>query len=267
MPSELEAAWAAGRASWPNIPVDEQRFLGFLRERSGTAAMASVRAADLYLACACLDGNEAALGAFAALLDEVAAKLHHMAASDDTLSEAKQIVRQVLVPRGDRPAALAEYSGRGELGGWLRIALGRELVRLRRRQERHQRLDTGEAALLADRQDDPETAYLKAHYQREFKDAFAAALGELADEERRALRYAIVERLSIDQIAQLEGVHRATAARDVARARAQLAEKTRLALQTRLRVEPAQLDSILRLVSSQLDLSVRRLLQDRPPPT
>jgi RNA polymerase sigma-70 factor (ECF subfamily) len=176
------------------------------------------------------------------------------------LAEAKQVVRQVLVPRGDRPPALAEFSGSGELGGWLRIALGRELVRQRRKGV--DRLDTGEAALMADRDDDPETAYLKAHYQREFKQAFAAALTELGDRERRALRYSIVERLSIDEIARLDGVHRATAARDVARARALLAEKTRGLLQTRLRVEPSQLDSILRLVTSQLDVSVRRLLAE-----
>jgi RNA polymerase sigma-70 factor (ECF subfamily) len=252
--------WEAARTAWPDVVVETERFAAFVEERVGAAAVESLRAADLYLVCACLDGNEAALRAFSALLDEVGRKLSRLVRDDDVLADAKQLVRLVLLPRGDRPPALAEYSGRGELGGWLRIALGRELVRLGRRADRQQPLDTGEAALIADAEDDPETAYLKAHYQREFKDAFATALGELADHERRALRYAVVERLSIDEIAQLDRVHRATAARDVARARAHLAEKTRAVLQSRLQIEPAQLDSILRLVSSQLDVSVRRLL-------
>jgi RNA polymerase sigma-70 factor (ECF subfamily) len=256
-------AWAGARAAWPQFVVDEERFLAFVRERADDAATPAVHVPDLYLACACLDGDAAALRAFGALLDEVGHKLRHLAVGDDMLAEAKQGVRQVLVARGARPPALSEYTGRGELGGWLRITLGRELLRLKRRGARTERLDTAEAALLADSDDDPETAYLKAHYRREFKQAFAAALDELDDRERRALRYAIVDRLSIDEIARLDGVHRATAARDVARARAQLAEKTRAALRTQLRVEPGQLESILRLVSSQLDVSVHRLLDEQ----
>jgi RNA polymerase sigma-70 factor (ECF subfamily) len=104
-------------------------------------------------------------------------------------------------------------------------------------------------------------AYLKKQYEREFKDAFAQAMRELDEDEQRALRYAVVEGMSIDDIARLERVHRATAARSVARARARLAELTRAILQERLAVDTQQLDSILRLVPSQVDVSVRRLLR------
>jgi RNA polymerase sigma-70 factor (ECF subfamily) len=255
---QQERVWEAARAAWPELALDRERFFAFVDERDPGGA--PLHAGDLYLACGCLDGDAGALRAFAALLDEVARKLRRQARDEETLADAKQVVTQVLLPRGDRPAALADYDGRGELGGWLRVVLARELRHLGRRDERQARLDSGEAALLPDEEDDPEVAYLKAHYQREFKDAFAAALIGLDEHERRALRYAVVRRLSIDEIARLEGVHRATAARDVARARARLADQTRRVLQARLRVEPAQLASILRLVSSQLDVSVRRLL-------
>lgn len=256
----LEQLSRSAREAWPTITLDEARFCGFVGERAGSQPLASLCARDLYLACACLDGDAQALRAFEALLDQVARKLRRLASDEDVVADAKQNVRRVLLPRGERPPALVDYRGRGELGGWLRIILGRELVRVGKRERRDPRLDTGEAALIVDGEDDPETAYLKTHYAQEFKRAFAAAIGELEDDDRRTLRYAIVERLSIDEIARLESVHRATAARDVARARERLADATHRHLRERLQLAPEQMTSILRLMSSQIDVSVRRLL-------
>jgi RNA polymerase sigma-70 factor (ECF subfamily) len=259
--AELSRLYESGRAAWPGVTLAPERFCEFLAAHvTSSSTLPSLHAADLYLACACVEGDAAALRAFEVLLAEVGRKLRRLARDPEVLADAQQRVRQVLVRDGERPPVLADYSGRGALGGWLRIVLGRELVRLGRREGRQPRLDTGEAALIVDGDDDPETAYLKRHYQRQFKEAFAAGMRQLADEDRRSLRYAIVERLSIDEIAKLEGVHRATAARDVARARARLTEETRRALQERLAVEAGQLDSILRLVGSEIDVSVRRLL-------
>jgi RNA polymerase sigma-70 factor (ECF subfamily) len=258
---ELVRLHEMGRAAWPEIALAPERFAEFVATHATSSrALPSLHAADVYLACACIAGDAAALRAFEALLAEVGRKLRRLARDPEVLADAQQRVRQVLVRVGERPPVLADYSGRGALGGWLRIVLGRELVRLGRREGRQPRLDTGEAALIVDGEDDPETAYLKRHYQGQFKEAFAKAMSQLLDEDRRALRYAIVERLSIDEIAKLEGVHRATAARDVARARARLTEETRRVLQERLAVEAGQLDSILRLVGSEVDVSVRRLL-------
>jgi RNA polymerase sigma-70 factor (ECF subfamily) len=267
LPDELSRLWEAVRHAWPTVAIEETRFFAFLGERAGERPLASLHATDLYLACACIDGDAAALRGFEALLDEVGRKVRRLAVDQDALAEAKQKLRHhVLLPRGERPPALADYNGQGELGGWLRIALGRQILRSTPQQKREVRLDTGETALVAGADDDPETAFLKAHYQREFKDAFAAALDALADEDRRALHYAVVERLSIDEIALLEGTHRATAARRVERARERLAERTREALYARLALAPAQLQSVLRLISSQIDVSVRRLLGDGSPP-
>ncbi len=183
-----------------------------------------------------------------------------MASSDDRLEVAKQIVRQVLVTRAAGTAPLGEYGGRGELGGWLRIALGRELVRLAKRSAREPQAADDELAALADSNDNPETAYLKTHYQKEFKESFATAMERLGEDERRALRYSVVERFSIDEIAKLDGIHRATAARQVAHARARLTEETRRALGERLKLDTTELHSVLRLIESQVDVSVRRLL-------
>jgi RNA polymerase sigma-70 factor (ECF subfamily) len=261
--AELAGLVNDARASWPKLTRGADRLRACL-ERAGATleSLRDLKVADLYLACACLDGESAALKAFDELLDEVARKLRRAEISDDTLAEAKQITRQVLLPRAEAPPPLADYTGRGALFSWLRVVMARELVRVLGSASRQVALSSAQAA-LPDGDDDPETAYLKAHYENEFKQAFAAAMGELAADDRRALRYAIVERMSIDEIARLERIHRATAARDIARARARLADRTRAVLQARLCVEPAQLESVLRLVSSQLDVSVCRLLEGK----
>ena len=58
-------------------------------------------------------------------------------------------------------------------------------------------------------------------------------------------------------------LHRATAARRLAAARAALVKGTRTAMRARLRVDGAELESILRLIESQVHVSVERLLRDR----
>src|SRR5262249_50772170 len=132
--------------------------------------------------------------------------------------------------------------------------------RLQRPGRAQRQLATGELARLADDTDDPETAYLKRHYKDELRAAFTSAIEQLGADERRILRYAVIEQLSIDEIARLEQVHRATAARHVTRARAELVEQTRRILRSRLRVDAQQLVSILHLIESQLDVSIQGLL-------
>jgi RNA polymerase sigma-70 factor (ECF subfamily) len=260
--AELTVLVEEARRTWPRLTRGHERLRARL-ERAGSTleSLSDINVGDLYLACACVDGDPAAFVAFDELLDEVARKLRRAEASNDAIAEAKQVARQVLLPRGSAPPPLADYTGRGALFSWLRVVLGRELLRVLGSANRQVALSSSQAA-LPQAEDDPETAYLKAHYESEFKRAFAAAMGELGDPDRRALRYAIVERLSIDEIARLERIHRATAARDIARARARLADRTRAVLQARLSIDPGQLESILRLVSSQLDVSVCRLLED-----
>jgi RNA polymerase sigma-70 factor (ECF subfamily) len=256
---EIERLWQAASARWPGVTVAPDRFCEILAQHAGARAqLPKLRTQDLYLACGCLDGDTAAMRAFDGLVEDVASRLGKLGREAALLADAKQHARQSVMARDGAPAPLAAYNGRGELGGWLRVVMSRELVHQLRREQRHAPLD--DARRLESDDNDPEMAYLKKQYEREFKEAFGQAMRELDEDEQRALRYAVVEGMSIDDIARLERVHRATAARSVARARARLAELTRAILQKRLAVDTQQLDSILRLVPSQVDVSVRRLL-------
>jgi RNA polymerase sigma-70 factor (ECF subfamily) len=72
----------------------------------------------------------------------------------------------------------------------------------------------------------------------------------------------LLDGASIDRIAAVHSVHRATAARWLERIRERLASGTRRLLQERLRVSRDELASLVRLIDSQLDLSLSTLLSD-----
>ncbi|MCW5807996.1 MAG: transcriptional regulator, partial [Deltaproteobacteria bacterium] len=108
--------------------------------------------------------------------------------------------------------------------------------------------------------DDPELALLRRTYAAEFRTAFAAAVSALAPEDRLLLRQHHVDGLGIDRLAALHGCHRATAARRVAAARTAVFETVRRRLLSNLRIGGQTFDSLLRLVQSELDLSIHRYL-------
>jgi RNA polymerase sigma-70 factor (ECF subfamily) len=70
-----------------------------------------------------------------------------------------------------------------------------------------------------------------------------------------------VDGLTIDEIGALYQVHRATAARWISGARNTLLADTRARLTARLALTPSQFDSLMRLVRSELDLSLQRLVR------
>ena len=87
-----------------------------------------------------------------------------------------------------------------------------------------------------------------------------AAIALLAPRDRLLLKYHYIDSLSIDRIGAIYDIHRATAARWVAAAREALAVQAQGLLSARLGVTASQLRSIARMVESQLDLSIQRLL-------
>jgi RNA polymerase sigma-70 factor (ECF subfamily) len=219
---------------------------------------------DHYLAFACASGDPAAVAACDAILVReagFAADGTRMHAS--VRDEATQVVRETMfVARGDRPPAIADYAGRGALRSWLRVSVSRELVRLAKAQNRAVPL---EEQLVADTGfgDDPALEELKAKYRAELADAFRTALTKLPARDQTLLRYQLVDGLTIDEIGSIYKVHRATAARWIAQIRDDLVERTRALMAESLGVDTAEAASIVRLVQSQLDVSVIRHLQPK----
>jgi RNA polymerase sigma-70 factor (ECF subfamily) len=250
------------RAAWPGVTVPEAAFLPYLGARvAAVDALARAHSADLYLACACGLGQPAAYAAFDALLGrETDAALAHVQVPGIDAEDIKQQLRQRLLidDRGAGPR-IVDFDGRGDLRGWVRVIALRDALQVKRGAGRE--VPMGDAHLLDLGGGDPELALLKTKYRAEFQTAFQQALAGLSSRERNLLRQSFQSHLSIDEIGALYQVHRATAARWLAKLRERLSADTRAALMERLGADPGELDSIMRLIQSHLDVSIHRYLE------
>jgi RNA polymerase sigma-70 factor (ECF subfamily) len=85
-------------------------------------------------------------------------------------------------------------------------------------------------------------------------------VGRLDAPDRNVLRAYYAAEMTVDEIAAAFGIHRATAARRVRRARDHLVAATRRGLADKLQLHQTELESVMRLIESRLHLSVGRLL-------
>jgi RNA polymerase sigma-70 factor (ECF subfamily) len=173
------------------------------------------------------------------------------------LDELAQAVRVKLFT-GESPR-IREYRGTGSLKNWLRVVATRTLIEMARSAKPTDSLDDSGVVPLTAPDDDPEMAYLKRRYAAEVKDAFEEAARELLAEDRNVLREHYARDLSIDQIAAVHGIHRATAARRLASAREAVLACTRRILMTRLRLSRAELESVVRMVESRMHVTAERV--------
>lgn len=263
---ELVAAHLqASRAAYPDIEVDPATFAGELAQRSATAEVAidAMKGPDVYLAVACGAGNPRAIEIVRGFLaSEVAFASRKTTASADQLAEVTANLSRILfVDEGARPAAVRNYSGRGDLKSYLRVIAIREVMRVVNRDRREVAIDDAE---LFDRlvpASDPELSILRARYRETVDDAMRAAVATLDERGRALLRYAFVDGWNVDRIGELYDVHRATAARWVAAVREQLGDEIRNQLAMRLHVRADEVDSIVRMVQSRIDVSLDRMLR------
>ena len=267
LPRRLVELVGEGRAAWPQLTVDPLRLIAFIAARLDgdgdvTGALATLRPADLYLACACASGDRAALAAFDRhYMREVDIALARMRIGPPRANDVKQLVRQRLFVGDGGPGKIAEYAGRGDLRRWVRSVAVRTCLNDLRK-GKHEVL-TDDDQLIAQQAmpgDDPEIEYMKRTYAAEFRAAFADAMAQLGPREQTLLRYHHIDGLNIDEIGAIYRVHRVTAFRWLEKAKETLVVATLGALKTRLNVSPRELDSVLRLIRSQVHLSLIRHL-------
>jgi len=262
----LDSHVRAAQEAWPGLAIAADRFGGELARRLGgevsIARLEAVKASDVYLAIACGDGDEPAIVACSAIITkEVGIAASKTSATPAQAAEVAANLRRVMfVDEPPRPAAVREFSGRGDLRSYVRVMAIRDLVRAVARGRREVPTDSDD---LLDRlvpTHDPELSFLRAQYRDVVDDAMRAAISSLDDRGRALLRYQLVERWNVDQVGRAYNVHRATAARWIAAVRDELGDKIRGELAARLRVTVDEVDSIVQLVRSRVDVSLDRML-------
>lgn len=263
---DVDGILEQGRALHPGITAAPDALARLVRERlDGEEHAGQLVADEIYLAAACALGDNAAITTFERrYFGVIPAALSRLSLGRDEIAEIEQILRVRLFvgEAGELPRVVA-YAGQGQLGGLLRVAAiraGLNLLRDRGRLAHDSADDLEEVPVAAD---DPELARLKAQHRTAFKAAFEEAVGTLPPRERSLLDLSLVKGLGIDKIGAIYGVHRATAARWIASARGNLARAVHRILGARLGARDVDLDNLLPLVESQLELSLERLLRSR----
>jgi RNA polymerase sigma-70 factor (ECF subfamily) len=138
------------------------------------------------------------------------------------------------------------------------VATRAAVSRLRKKPQAH--VDDEVLAALPTPDDGPEEQHFRAKYKVELKAAFEEAMASLTPQQRNVLRHHYVDSLSIDEIGALYGVHRTTAFRWPETARATLAKRTQAGFAKRVRASPSEMQSIVRLLQSNIELSLQRVL-------
>jgi RNA polymerase sigma-70 factor (ECF subfamily) len=267
----LSDAVVAGRSAWRDVALSADRFVSYLARRAPAEGdvvqgLRGLNLIDLYIACACNDGNPRAIAALEQHgfgdLESALRRLRFRAAQID---DVKQRLRQELfVPVPGRIPGIAGYSGRGQLRRWMRVIGVRTARRMTRRDGAEIAIDDHLTAVLPSPEERPDLAHMKRHYRDAFREAFGDAMRVLSDADRGLLRQHVIDGLGIDDLSALHGVHRATAARWLSAIRESIASLTRESLMARLGVTSAEYASVIRLIQSQLDISLRGYLADGP---
>jgi RNA polymerase sigma-70 factor (ECF subfamily) len=247
---ELRRAYEAARAAWPGIDLGFEVFAARL-------AGAGPHTSDLYLACACGEAVPAALVEFDRMfLGCVRDAVARIDRSHDFVSEVQQILRERLLVGPH--SKIREYRGVGALASWVRTAAVRTALNLRRSAHREPR--QGEPIEAFDALLDPEIALLRQRYMPEIDAALRRAIAALDAKERMLLHFYYVDGLTLAKIAALEGVGTSTIFRRLNAATQAVLSSMKDELSSRLQISMQSLDSLIRHVQDDIDLSLSQVL-------
>jgi RNA polymerase sigma-70 factor (ECF subfamily) len=255
--------YADGQHRWPSIELDFGSFRRHCLRIAGTEPTSSIEhhGVELYLCCACAARNPRATLAFERQASQIArAAVGRVNRDPDFVEETLRKLWDKLLYSAD--PKVAEYSARGPLLAWVRVAAVRTAIdearSTRQAMTRYAELGEWFGAGGAG----PESALTRAHYAEAFQGALERALAGLSAQDRNLLRMHVLDRCSIDQIGRAHSVHRATAARWLERARARILK----AVRAEVAVEHASLTdseflSIAHIMGPELELSLDSALR------
>jgi RNA polymerase sigma-70 factor (ECF subfamily) len=250
--------------------LDTESFLPYIAARlpgylPAEQEVARIHASDLLLAKACAEGHEAALARFDdEFLGLVIVAGRKLKMGDMQCDELRQQVRLKLLVPGSNGAApkIGNYNGTGALRSWvyatgLRTGLN-ELRRIGRAP-----MPAGDEQLLVampDRNDDQELQYMKELYRTAFKDSFKASIAALEDRLGNILRHYYLDEMTLEQIGALYRVHKTTVMRWVNKAHAELETETKQRMVAHLKLQPSEVESVMRLIQSGIQLGLASVL-------
>jgi RNA polymerase sigma-70 factor, ECF subfamily len=269
--AELGRLLAKALAKRPSLSIEVKDFV----EHWGThlshcrmpeSEFERLHLADLCLAFACGHGNTEALRLFQAEYVPIAVSTVRGVDPSQAFVEevTQQLLERILVAAPGQPRIL-EYAGRGSLEHWLRAAALRLALNARRSARRApDQLGSDSQFEVAAPTADLQFDILQARYGHDFGATLKEAMGELSSQERSLLRLHFLDGLSFNQIGAVYQVNKSTISRRMSHARATLLEKTRERLEKRFNLGAPELESLLRMLGPELQLSLTSVLVHTP---
>lgn len=268
----LEHRYGEVVATLPNIELEVEVMVDALAravdpEGDPWLAVRSLSWAELTLTAGVLAQAPAAVRAFSErYLSRVQRVVSRYLASSADQDDVAQTVREKVFASGDQ---LLIHAGRGTLASFLRMVASRSAIdqfrRLRAKPQNAGAADGRVVDTLLDAGLTPELVAAKQQHHATFKAAFESAVAALADADRGLLRLSVLQRLSIDEVAALHDIHRATAARRLTKIRDEIAERVRRELRFGVGLSATELRSLHQALDSQLELSLSRLFSPKGP--
>lgn len=265
----IDQLYREALSAWPALGVSAAAFTERLRghlagEADPLRYLGGVQAADLYLACACSADDPAGLAALEALLrSKQSTFLSGLRLPAATVEDVGQLVRlRLLTGTAEAPPRIRSYAGRGSLEGWLRTLCVRTALNLTKKKDErllHPREAIAERVL--DVGASPELLYLKERYAGPCREALRDALQALTEEQRGVLHLYLVAGLSTVRIGALYQVNHSTVSRWLSAAKGTIQREAQRLLRERLGLSGEELVSLVRLLQSQLDLSLDAALR------
>ncbi|HEY0708162.1 MAG TPA: hypothetical protein VGG33_15260, partial [Polyangia bacterium] len=218
---------------------------GYLAERADSSlepldAIARLSRDDLFLACGCARGDEAAIEALAKIYGPtLRALVAELDPTPDFVDAIMNELREALLGEaaGSGPARegkINQYRGRTSLAIWLGASARRRALT---RQGAAKPFDDLAEIAASERSGDPARDHLRLRYPnglgQAITDGVTQALAKLTANDVGMLRSHLVDGFSLRKLGHIRGVNVNTIARDIASARATILEEIRGVLHTR----------------------------------
>ncbi len=266
----IESAVRSAAETWPALTLPREQFLRYLAghlpvdARDFGQALRKLRFTDLYLCCACVEEIPRSIETFQHHYRPlIRSKLRRLRLRDPLAADIEQqLLEQLLVGEENKAPMLTRFAGVGRLTSWLQVVTARTARRVLEKEKKLLPVDDGE---LCERVVDNEYINVelldeKGQYRRAFKSAFKKALTTLAPRDANLLRQRYVDQLILKEIGRIYRVNSSTIHRRLNSIKDHLLQQTEIFLREELTMSVDDFDSILRLIRSDFDVTLRTFL-------
>ncbi|HXU83394.1 MAG TPA: sigma-70 family RNA polymerase sigma factor [Polyangia bacterium] len=256
-------AYHAGRATWPALRMDLSAFQRWIAEAGIDVESLKERGDELYLVAGCVAHDPEAYQAFERrYLATMTQTVGRIVLSADQADELRQQLRVTLL-LGTAPK-IGTFKGQGPLGAWVQVCAVRLALKLGAARDRLAGPDAGLLEGLVAQDADQELLAAKSQYRDTFQAALEECFSALPSRQKTLLRMHFLDGMSIDEMGQVFHVHRATIARWLVAIRKEVLEQICRKISLNLHTSSSEFRSMVRLVQSDVRLSLHRILGEDP---